>query len=1185
MMSFYLILILGLVIGFLFGLKRGLVRSSIRLGLFLVFVIIGGLITIPISNAIAKIDISGINWVVGEQTITTLPEGIKATLLQSEQIAKAVEEMPSLLSIIESLPSAIISILVFMLLVLIMSLLSWIVYIIIERFALRQSRLERKAKKQIKEDRKKLKGKLIKPTSVQIIVPKENRRRWLGAAVGTVCSFVFLFCLFIPISSITSTISQIASSSYSVSAEDSQQSELLTETSSDLLKYYIGEETISYVNAYSQSVPGKILTLGGFDDVIFDSFSSFSVNDEKISFRNDLLNVCKAYDELIFLIDQIGASENYKNIDFDKIESIFDKIFDIGFFRSVAEEAIPYALTFVYDSEAFVNFEYNQQVETAINNVVESLKSSKSGFVETLREDISYILKVCQSACEVGLVDSLMGGERDLSTFLNALTLENDKLLNSLTENLTSSFTLKSILTNGINLGFEIVKKETNDELYLGKLDQNKIDWGSANTSINSLIKNSIDAYNILDKYGMENFSFDIKFIFTENFKTSDFNNLIKIVSKELQLLRSSPLFVSQEINSYNQLVDYVVSQETANKLLDPSVLKEINFEQEFSNLIPALSTLKDQGVLEYIFEQNSNINGLCKLLVIEESLENKTYVETILKPVLDSKLSQKPIKFIFELFNENINSVREKIGQEVVEIDLSNFTYLSAADKEKFIDVFENLVLMVDNIGFDVFVNDTLSTILTLNDLSEKGTINSSFIVNILNSLSNISILKQTYNSIFVAAGNNESINQYVTLQEAAKEDFSWSKEFEVINKIIEILEKQNNGDSVISLIFPNNKFEKVEITNELISKIFDNLKLPLYETQPESSSIKVFVEKLYDSKILKQTLVYIVNTICENVAKAISTEESPVTLSKINLINLTADQEEDIVLVFESLANSFSILTKDNFDLGNMTDEEIEKIGVFLNSLKENAYDYQNGQPNPNCVLSADGKTVENGGIFAELYIAMIDYAKQTFSFSGDVSYGEIEWINFLKTAKKLEELSTNKGNILDILSDPESGVDVGEALSSVGVSQDTSSKISGVQDSFTNIDPTSSESFKDLSESLGNISQENADEIVNFVENTIGSDISSSVDLTQIQKEQAVSNRISILMKEGLTDGNLEESLTELCNGATIVLTRAVSLNVKIQNNSSSILQNIFTKIDEKTTDETVRSLVKTLFAVEG
>lgn len=1172
----YLVLALSLAIGFLFGLKRGLVRSSIRLGTFLVFVVIAGLITMPISNSIANIDISGIGWEVNGEVVSNLPDGITALLLQNEQISQAAAEMPSVLSLIESLPAAIISIVVFILLVLVMSFLSWIVYVIIEKFALKQSRLERKAKKQIKQDKKNLKGQIAKPSSVQVIVPKENRRRWLGSAVGLVFGFLFIFCLFVPISSLTSTISEIASSPSSPSVNAEQGGEFLTETSSDLLKYYLGEETISYVDAFSQSVPGKMLTLGGFDDVIFDALTSVSVNSEKFAFRKDVLTLTKVYDEYVFLVDEIGASENYKNVDFDKIERLLNQVLDMGIVRALAEEAVPYALTLVYDSEGFVNFEYNQEVKTALDNVVESLKSSKSGFVNTLKSDLSSVLKICQSACQVGLVDSWVGGERDLSTLVSSLSVEDYKLINSLTENLTSSYTLRCILTGGLNVAFEVVQDQTNDELYLGDLDQNKIDWALANSSLNSLLRNAVDGYLILDRNGID--QNNIENLFSEKFSTEDFNALISLVGSELELLKSSPLFVSQEINAYNQLVDYVILQEPFNELLDAPLLKSLNWEDEINQIKPSLTVLKEQGILDYAINNELDITEICTLLINEESLDNRTYVREVLKPLLDSRLSQKPIKYALELANENMDTLREKIGQEVVDIDLSNFTYLSAADKEEIINLLDGFVVMVVDFGFESFADDTLSTILSLNDQSLSGGVNSDYIVNIINPLSKISILRPTYNSIFQAAQNNEEFNQYLTLGEAASEDFSWEEEFEIINVLLSIFEKENNGESVVNMLFPTGDIGSVEITNELISKIFNNLKLPLYETLPQSSSIRVMINNLYDSKILKQTLVYLINTLNESVGEQISSEENVVSISPIGLDRLTEDQEEDIVVILERLADCFDILTGENFDLGNMTDEEIEKVGSFLNSLKENAYDYSNSSPNPDCVLSSDGKTVENGGIFAELYIAMIDYAKQSYSFSGNVSYGEIEWINFLKTAQKLSSLSSG-GNILDILADPESGVDVGDALEVVGASEDTSNKISDIQNSFVNVDSSSSQSFEDLSNSLGNITEENASEIVDIVQSAIGEDISSSVDLSYIQKEQAVSSRISLLMTTGITSENLEESLSDLCNGATLVLQRAVASGVTISSSLST--EKLSASIDSKTTDETVRNLVKALF----
>ena len=81
----YFVLFTALIVGFFVGLKRGLVKSSVRLGVLVVLLIVAGLITMPISNAISQIDISSLNWVVGEKVATTIPEGLRELLLSNEQ--------------------------------------------------------------------------------------------------------------------------------------------------------------------------------------------------------------------------------------------------------------------------------------------------------------------------------------------------------------------------------------------------------------------------------------------------------------------------------------------------------------------------------------------------------------------------------------------------------------------------------------------------------------------------------------------------------------------------------------------------------------------------------------------------------------------------------------------------------------------------------------------------------------------------------------------------------------------------------------------------------------------------------------------------------------------------------------------------------------------------------------------
>lgn len=1177
----YFVLFIALLVGFFVGFKRGLVKSSVRLGVLVVLLIVAGLITMPISSAISKIDISSLNWVVGEKVATTIPEGLRELILSNEQFAAAAEKMPSLLELANVLPAAIISIAVFFILVPIMLLLSYIVYVILAKFALPEGRLERKNKKLEKEAKKnKIENAPASPKQPNPIpIKKKNKRKWLGAAVGTLCGFVFIFALMLPITSLTSTVSDIASSSVSVSAEENEN---LSESSGDLIRYYLGDDVISYIDGYSQSVAGKILTVGGLDNAIFDSITSVKINNEKFAFRNDIYNAAKAYDDFVFLVDFVGREGTYKTIDFKKVDGIIDRLFDTGLFKALAPELIPYAVDYLYDLEAFKDFEYNAEVALILDGVVNNLSDAGAEYIKTLRADFSNLIEIGQSACKVGLVDDLVGGKRDLSTFVKSLQAENYMLLNSLTKNLVESPSFKVVITKGATAAFGVVEKKLNSEVQLGEVDGGKIEWESLEPELNTFLKNAVDAYLILDKYDFEKISENPKLITSSEFETVDFEALINILGKELNILKNSNLIKNQNVNAYNEIASYMETNEKTSNYFDAKTLKQVNWESEFANLKTSLVALKESGALNYaLTTKDFNIDDFLVLLSKEDTNHN-TYAKLSIKPILDSKLSTKPIKHFLEKFNEQIPTLKERFGEEIVEINLSAYNGLSENDKEEFATSFELATILSAKIGLTNFKDQTFETIFKLNDYS-SSTVNSTYLTNFLTHVAKIEITRETYKSLFTAAGNNEKYNTYLSLGNAAKDDFDWNAEFEKINRILTVLEKEKDGNSIKTILFPNSKLETITVSEETLSKMFNILSLPIIETMPENSCMKVLVVSLYDSSLLKQSLVYLINTLNSQVCEQISSTEKTYTATEIKLENLTENQKLQIVNIFESITKAFDILTKEDFSLDTLSDEEIVKVGTFLNALKENAYNFVNGAPSANCVLSEDKTTVKNGGVFASLYISMIDYAKQTYEFSGEVNYGTIEWISFLKSAKKLSELAESDKSILDIISDKDEDVDVSKTLEIIGVDSETTEKISSVQDSFKDIDSSNPDSFDNLANELDKIDSSDAENIEKAVKETTGKDITGAVDMATIANEKAISARISLLMRSTLTNENEAESLAILCNGATVVLSEAVSSGVVLQCNITGGLSALEEKINSQTTSQTVRSLVKALFGI--
>lgn len=1181
-LSVFLVMCVG--ISFIMGYKKGLIRTSVRAGMFVLFAIIAGIITMPISKAIMKIDISSLNWEVNGVVAKTIPEGIEQMILENAQVAEAVEAVPSTMELIDALPSVVASILVFMILIPIMTFLSWGAYRIVYDFCLPVGREERKAKKlqkqKEKNERRGVLEQIAKENSVCNNQPikKRNKRKWLGAGVGVVYGFIFAFVALLPLTSIFSTISKITTTDASVKAE----SEVLTETTGDLAKYYLGEEILDALSAYGNSTVGKILTIGGLDDLIFDEIISVKVNDEKISLRKDIENIALAYNDCVYIVDEIGKSGTYKNINFNEVEKVSNRIFDIGIFRALAPEVVPYVASELFESEGFKELDYHEQIQTMLLEIIDDLETSEKGFVNTLKNDFSSILDVAKSACEVGLVDELVGGQRDKTTLINALSAEDYKLLNTITSRLTESETFKSVVSNGASAGLSILSQKAGENADFGEIEREKVDWESFKTSFNSFLRNLIEIYKVLNKYDFDEFVKNPKMISSQEFSTIDLKQIVCYLGKELELFKNSELFKNQNKNSYKEIVSYVARREDLSSYLDEQVLKNINWESETLLISEAVCAFKESGALDiFVNHKETELDDLIKML-IETDASNKTFARQILTPALNMQLSQKIVKTGLEQFNKNIEKIRKIFGEGVVEIDLTNFVCLSATDKAEIINMFESLSLGASKIGLRKFAEDTLKAVFELNDL-ENGVANSSYLASGLTALGKIEITKSTYNSIFVSVAEKENVKKYLTPQNVVCDDFDWSEETELLNKILTIFEREKDGLSIKEILFPNYEFENIELNKTKLSQIMDNLSS---ELAPNISAMKVLVETLYNAKTLKQSLVFIINSMIEQITQSISNETTTYKVDEIYLKILTENQKLQISNVLECLGKTFDVLTKENFEFEKLTEDEIVLVGTFLNKLKENAFNIVEIEGttvrDPRCVVSSDGKTVENGGVFAELYLTMIDYAKQTYEFGSDADYGAIEWINFLKTAQKLSKLSSDIG-IMDIVSDFD--LKVKDVLDIVGIEEEVSTKVDNIQKSFEETNKQSSaQTYGELAESLNSITETDVNKIVEKVNELSGKDVSSAVKIEDIQKEKAVSARISSLLAlGGISDVTREDALSDLCNGATVVLTKAIANGTVITNNISGGSEALASAIDSKTTDNNLRSLVKSLFGL--
>ena len=160
-------LVLALLIGFFIGLGRGIKRSSTHIVFAVASIIIAFFITAPITNAIMEVNINVDGSLVS----------IKDYIIQMiSQNMFDLSNFDSASAFIQNLPSAILNPIVFMVIMVLVYFLMDIIYLVVARVSFGTKRKD---------------------------FSSHKPHRLSGAFVGLVESFLFVFVLFAPLTSLT----------------------------------------------------------------------------------------------------------------------------------------------------------------------------------------------------------------------------------------------------------------------------------------------------------------------------------------------------------------------------------------------------------------------------------------------------------------------------------------------------------------------------------------------------------------------------------------------------------------------------------------------------------------------------------------------------------------------------------------------------------------------------------------------------------------------------------------------------------------------------------------------------------------------------------------------------------------------------------------------------------------------
>ncbi len=379
------IFVFFIVIGLAMGLWRGIKRSALHFMFVIIAFVLAFFITPPIANLIlaTKLPLDGGSYTIGEYIIKMLKFDMT--------------NFPAAESFVSKLPAAIVSPILFIVLLLVCYLLFDIIYHIVARISFGKKRDD---------------------------FADNKAYRTYGGAIGIVEGFLFMVLLFAPLTSITNTFETISRDQVTVvTVQVAQVDETAQEGKGDHLQTIpeiindnLPKEVIEAIKAYNNSVVGKIAGVGGFDDLLFDNMSKIEVDGQKIEIRKDILTGTKIYNDVAEFYNDL-TDKNYSHLNFGALKTNISRLLDSGIFKGVVANTAE-QLIMHYDEIEFLN-DMPEIVTKLLGNVRTALQTKEIDFTEYLKNDLLKIADAGSKVFDSGVVDDYMALEnKDFQSIL-----------------------------------------------------------------------------------------------------------------------------------------------------------------------------------------------------------------------------------------------------------------------------------------------------------------------------------------------------------------------------------------------------------------------------------------------------------------------------------------------------------------------------------------------------------------------------------------------------------------------------------------------------------------------------------------------------------------------------------------------------------------------------------------------
>ncbi|MBR1890467.1 MAG: CvpA family protein [Clostridia bacterium] len=648
------VFVLFLVVGFLMGLIRGIKRQGVHIAFVVLSLILAFLLTSIVTNAVLgiKISVNGTNDTISNQIIRLIEEQVDLSKY------KAAGDF------VAGIPFAVASPIVYMLLETVIYFVCDIIYLIVAKVSFGKK----------KEDFK-----------------NHKPNRLLGALVGTIEGFMMMFMLFAPITSLTQTASAIISTE-TTAASEAESSTKKMKTVGEIVGDAVPENVVKYINMYNDSLIGKVVSVGGIDNMMFDSMANFKVSGQKVYVRKDLKNIVDAYNNFVYVYNAV-AEKNY-NVSIKKLTKSLDTIVSSGIFKGVIVSTIEDVVLNYDDLKEDLNIEVPQFVEDMIVGMKTSFNTTGFNAYKYIRHDFDTMIDVAENVFECGLVEKFDNLGIKNASFDKIVTFIDENYAN-VKRNVVKITDLNVINDNKemiLDEGTKLLKKELKD------ISGNILDL---NTKIDSLANSAGEIIDIAGEYKN-----------IDEILEADETSLKKIVEsddiiKEITDITNLPAFlnkVGEVLDKANNISVLVLPVEEGVRdekvYVFTNILKTFGIEllgdtvydndgneikidtyQKFTNYLTGpIMKVKDLGLVDVVlnggsFETVLDEKILPELDGTEETEPNTELLNEILLPfyqLSNAKFEEDSLKTI--IFDKAIDAVKDNVSfvdfTEVLEAD-----------------------------------------------------------------------------------------------------------------------------------------------------------------------------------------------------------------------------------------------------------------------------------------------------------------------------------------------------------------------------------------------------------------------------------------------------------------------------------------------------------------------------------